>query len=86
MGVFIGLLIQFAILNLRIVLMQRQLKHSGEIQITFFFIYVFYKYCNPSGSFYQLSIILAWFWFFIAHNLNILNIAFITNRSVKKND
>ncbi|MBP6740402.1 MAG: hypothetical protein KA146_10440, partial [Leptospiraceae bacterium] len=37
-GLFIGLIVQFSILNLRIVLMQKQLKRSGEIQISFAFL------------------------------------------------
>ena len=85
-GLFIGLIVQFSILNLRIVLMQKQLKRSGEIQISFAFlsilinIIVLIVLISIKNNF---SLV---FGFFIAHNLNILNIAFITTRSVKKND
>ena len=85
-GLFIGLIVQFSILNLRIVLMQKQLKRSGEIQISFVFlsilinIIVLIVLISIKNNF---SLV---FGFFIAHNLNILNIAFITTRSVKKND
>ena len=85
-GVLIGLAIQFCILNVRIILMQRQLKHSGEIQITFSFLSIF---VNIVALFFLISMINNFhlvFGFFIAHNFNILNIALITNRSVKKND
>ena len=85
-GLFIGLIVQFCILNLRIILMQKQLKRSGEIQISFAFlsilinIIVLIVLISIKNNF---SLV---FGFFIAHNLNILNIAFITTRSVKKND
>ena len=86
MGVLIGLVIQFVILNLRIILMQRQLKHSGEIQITFSFLSIFINIIILLVLLSALNNFSLVFGFFIAHNLNILNIAFITNRSVKKND
>jgi hypothetical protein len=86
MGVLIGLVIQFIILNLRIILMQRQLKHSGEIQITFSFLSIFINIIILLVLLSALNNFSLVFGFFIAHNLNILNIAFITNRSVKKND
>ena len=66
--------------------MQKQLKRSGEIQISFAFlsilinIIVLIVLISIKNNF---SLV---FGFFIAHNLNILNIAFITTRSVKKND
>lgn len=86
LGVFIGLLIQILLLNLRIVIMQKNLKLAGNLQIfiSFFSIlinviilFILVTYLN------NFSLV---FGFFIAHNLNILNIALITNRSTKKDD
>ncbi|HNC56597.1 MAG TPA: hypothetical protein PLP33_14200, partial [Leptospiraceae bacterium] len=72
--------------NLRIVIMQKNLKLAGNLQIfiSFFSIlinviilFILVTYLN------NFSLV---FGFFIAHNLNILNIALITNRSTKKDD
>ncbi len=85
-GLFIGLAIQLAILNLRIILMQKQLRHTGEIQISFAFLSILINIIVLVILISTLNNFSIVFGFFIAHNLNILNIAFITNRSVKKND
>lgn len=85
-GMFIGLVIQLAILNLRIILMQKQLRHSGEIQISFTFLSILINIVVLVVLISALNNFSIVFGFFIAHNLNILNIAYITNRSVKKND
>lgn len=85
-GLFIGLGVQFCILGVRIILMQKKLHYSGEIQIVSTIISILINlvillYLAYSEKNFSLMI-----GFFIAHNLNILNIAFITNLSVKKND
>jgi hypothetical protein len=86
LGVFIGLIVQFLILNVRIYLMQKSLLYSGEIQILFSFLSILVNIILIFVLLSALNIFSLVFGFFIAHNLNILNIAFITNRSVKKND
>jgi hypothetical protein len=85
-GIFLGLSIQFCILNLRIILMQRKFKYSGEIQIGFAFLSIIINFGVLIFLLYSVNNFSLIFGFFIAHNLNILNIALITNLSVKKND
>ena len=85
-GVFLGLVIQFFILNIRIILMQRKFKYSGEIQIASAFLSIILNFGVIVYLLYSVNNFSLIFGFFIAHNLNILNIALITNLSVKKND
>lgn len=85
-GVFLGLVIQFFILNIRIFLMQRKFKYSGEIQIASAFLSIILNFGVIVYLLYSVNNFSLIFGFFIAHNLNILNIALITNLSVKKND
>ncbi len=66
--------------------MQKQFRQAGEIQISFAFLSILINIIVLVILISTLNNFSIVFGFFIAHNLNILNIAFITNRSVKKND
>lgn len=85
-GVLVGFAIQFLILNLRIYLMQRNWRFGGEIQIAFSFLSLLINLAVLILLSYSANNFSLIFGFFIAHNLNILNIALITNLAVKKND
>ena len=66
--------------------MQRKFKYSGEIQIASAFLSIILNFGVIVYLLYSVNNFSLIFGFFIAHNLNILNIALITNLSVKKND
>lgn len=85
-GVLVGFTIQFLILNLRIYIMQRNWKFAGEVQIAFSFLSLLLNLAVLIFLLYSVNNFSLIFGFFIAHNLNILNIALITNLAVKKND
>lgn len=85
-GLMIGLGIQFSFLNLRINIMKSDIQKSGNLQMMLSFLSIV---INVIALIILLSFINNFslvFGFFIAHNLNILNIALITNRSTKKDD
>ena len=85
-GMLFSFIIQFLLLILRIYFIQRRFRNSGEIQTAFSFLSIFINFAVLIFLLYLANNFSVIFGFFIAHNLNMLNIALITNLSVKQND